>query len=195
MVWGTPLALTSDKSRVSLTATYPGRPMPRAGLAFTTVAEFGRLGLQVWVGREDFNPAIVGKNPWPSSPRPKPSHGFFTSSWDEVSKTSAWMRSRSYILRSDSERDAPVFLNPVLSATLLVIDSVDDFDRLASQYPQTYPNPRNPTVRPDWARLAGLIDAVHVTARAVTDEDNPYAHAWEVESTLWFRGATLVSSS
>ena len=24
------------------------------------------------------------------------------------------------------------------------------------------------------------------------DEDNPYAHAWEVESTLWFRGDILI---
>jgi hypothetical protein len=44
----------------------------------------------------------------------------------------------------------------------------------------------------DWGRLAGLADAVHVTARAITDENNPYAHAWEVESTLWFRGAVLI---
>jgi hypothetical protein len=169
--------------------------MPSTGLAFTTIAEFGRLGIQVWVGREDFNPAIVGKNPWPRSPRPKPSHGFFTSSWDEVRQTSAWMRSESYMLRADPERNAPVFLSPVPSATLLVVDSIHDFDTLASQYPQRYPNLRNPTVRPHWARLAGLVDALHVTASAVTDDDNPYANAWEVESTLWFRGAALVDSS
>jgi len=168
--------------------------MPSAGLAPITVAEFGRLGLQAWVGREDFNEAIVGKNPWPSSPSPKPNQGFFTSSWDEVSHTSAWMRSKSYMLRGDLDCKAPVLLSPVLSATLFVIDSIDDFNTLASLYPQSYRNSRNPTVRPDWARLAGLVDAVHVTASAVTDEDNTYAHAWEVESTLWFRGAILVRS-
>ncbi len=54
-----------------------------------------------------------------------------------------------------------------------VIDSVDDFDTLANQYPHKYPSPRNPTVRPDWGRLASLVGAVHVTASAVTDEDKP----------------------
>jgi hypothetical protein len=166
--------------------------MPNAGLALTTVAEFGRLGLQAWVGREDFNPATVGRNSWPDSPSPKPNQAFFTSSWDELSQTSAWMRSESYVRRGDPDSKAPVLLSPMPSATLLVVDSIDDFDTLASQYPQSYRNYRNPTVCPDWARLAGLVDAVHVTASAVTDEGNPYAHAWEVESTLWFRGAVLV---
>ena len=166
--------------------------MPSRALTLTTVAEFGRLELQTWVGREEFNQAIVGKNPWPSSPRPKPNHGFFTSSWDEVSQTSAWTRSRSYILRGDPNSKAPVLLSPFQSATLFVINSIADFDTLANQYPQKYPNPQNPTVCPDWGRLSRLVDAVHVTASAITDEDNPYALAWEVESTLWFRGDMLI---
>jgi hypothetical protein len=169
--------------------------MPSGTLTLTTVAEFGRLRLQAWVGREDFNQAIVGKNPWPSSPRPQPNQGFFTSSWDEASQTSSWTRSRSYVLRGDPDSKAPVLLSPVQSATLFVIDFIADFDTLANQYPQKYPNPRNPTVCPDWGRLAGLVDAVHVTASAVTDEDSPYAHAWEVESTLWFRGDILIRQS
>ncbi len=168
--------------------------MPSGALAFTTVAEFGRLGLQAWVGREDFKQAIVGTNPWPPLPSEKPHQGFFTSSWDEESQTSAWMQSRSYTLRDDPDSKAPVLLSPVRSATLFVIDSIDDFDTLANQYPQRYPNPRDPRVCPDWRKLADLVDAVHVTASAVTDQDNLYAHAWEVESTLLFRGAFLVRS-
>jgi len=69
----------SAESRASRAARILVDPMPSAGLALTTVAEFGRLGLQAWVGREDFNQAIVGKNPWPSSPSAKPNQGFFTS--------------------------------------------------------------------------------------------------------------------
>ena len=168
--------------------------MPRARLAPKTVAEFGRLGLQAWVGRQDFNQSIVGSNPWPTSPSPKPNQGFFTSSWDEVSQTSAWMRSKSYILRGDQDNLAPVLLTPAPEAILFVIDSIGDFDTLARQFPQTYGNTRNSTVRPDWSCLAGLVDGVHVTASAVTDQADLYTHAWEVESTLWFRGAVLVRS-
>ena len=172
-------------------ATYPGRSM-RSPLALTSVAEFGRLGLQAWVGREDFDQAKVGANDWPNLPRPKPDHGFFTSSWDEVSRTSAWMRSRSFRRRGDPDSKAPVLLSPVHSATLFVIDSTADFGTLANQYSHKYSNPRDPRVCPDWRKLADLADAVHVTSSAVTDQDNPYAHAWEVESTLWFRGDVLI---
>ena len=132
---------------------------------------------------------MVGANGWPSSPRPKPNQGFFTSSWDEVSQTSAWMRSRSY--RGDPNSSAPVLLSPLQSATLFVIDSIYDFDTLANQYPHKYSNPRDPRVCPDWRKLPDLVGAVHVTASAVTNQDNPYAHAWEIESTLWFRGDIL----
>ena len=155
-----------------------------------TVAEFG-LGLQAWTGLRDFDPAIVGKNSWPTSPAEKPNHGFFTSSWDEDTQTSAWMRSRGYTCRDDSERRTPVLLKPDPYATLFVVDSMEDFDSLASAYPQRYSNPLNPRVCPDWSRIAGVVDAVHVTDRAVVNLDNHYAHAWEVESTLWFRGAVL----
>jgi hypothetical protein len=102
------------------------------------------------------------------------------------------MRSKSYVLRGDRNSTSPVLLIPDPSATLFIIDSIDDFDTLAKQYPQRYANPKNPTVRPNWATLPGFVDAVHVTASAVTDEDNPYVHAWECESTLWFRGDSLI---
>jgi hypothetical protein len=166
--------------------------MPSAGVALTTVAEFGRLGLQAWTGREEFNQAIVGTNPWPNSPTAKPDRGFFTSSWNEESQTSEWMRSKSYMLRGDPDRRAPVLLSPVPNATLFVIDSIDDFEALASQYPHKYSNPRDLRRRPDWGKLAGLVGAVHVTAGAVADGGNCYVHAWEVESTLWFRGDILI---
>jgi hypothetical protein len=158
--------------------------------ALLTVAEFG-LGLQAWVGQSDFDPAMVGKTAWPTSPTEKPSHGFFTSSWDKESQTSAWMRSRSYARRDDSERRIIVLLKPDPDATLFVVDSIEDFDTLANAYPQMYSNPLNPRRCPNWGGLAGIADAVHVTNRAVTDRENNYAHAWEVESTLWFRGAVL----
>jgi len=47
------------------------------------------------------------------------------------------MRSKSYMLRGDPDSKAPVLLSPVLNATLFVIDSIDDFDTLARQYPQS----------------------------------------------------------
>ena len=155
-----------------------------------TVAKF-RLGLQTWVGREDFDPAIVGKNTWPSLPSEKPSHGFFTSSWDEESQTSAWMRSRSYASRDDNERRKPELLKPDSDAALFVVNSIEDFGILATAYPQASSNLLNPRVCPDWGSLADIVDAVHVTDRALTDLENWYAHAWEVESTLWFRGEVL----
>jgi hypothetical protein len=145
----------------------------------------------MWAGLRDFDPAIVGKNAWPTSPIEKPSHGFFTSSWDEETQTSAWTRSRSYACRDDSERRTPALLEPDPYATLIVVDSVEDFDTLATAYPQTYSNPLDPRACPDWRRLVDIVDAVHVTAEAVTDQENHYAHAWEVESTLWFRGEVL----
>jgi hypothetical protein len=125
---------------------------------------------------------------WPTQPIEKPHGGFFTSSWDEQRKTSAWIEYHATTPRASESRSTYLLL-PHTDALLYVIDSPKDYDRLTEAYPQRYAhNPNHPTVCPAWKDLAaeGPFDAIHMTA-AATDHDLPYAHRWADESTLWFR--------
>ena len=83
-----------------------------------------------------------------------------------------------------------MLLRPAPTASIFVVRSIEGFVELASDFPQTHANPAHPA-RPNWGRLADLADGIHVTAAAVRDRNDFYCHAWEVESTLWFRGEVL----
>lgn len=83
-----------------------------------------------------------------------------------------------------------MLLQPAPTASIYVVETIEDFAQMAREFPQEYANSANPA-RPNWERLAGLADGIHVAADAVSDPSNVYSHAWEVESTLWFRGEVL----
>jgi hypothetical protein len=76
-------------------------------------------------------------------------------------------------------------LVPDPTARLFVVDSADDYMRLADMYPQSYANPLNPTRAPCWSVISSMedrpFDAVHVTSGGASA-----VPGWDVESTLWF---------
>jgi hypothetical protein len=153
-----------------------------------SVVEYG-LGVQAWLGAGPYDPGRVEEVAWPTQPIEKPQHGFFTSSWDDERKTSAWIDWQATQPVRAAEKRTVHLLVPHPNAVLYVIDSPDDYDRLVDGYPQHRSDlPDHPQVCPNWERLAqeGHFDAIHMTAAAVLDKDRWYAHRWEVESTLWF---------
>jgi hypothetical protein len=66
-----------------------------------------------------------------------------------------------------------------------VVDSLDEYTRLADTYPQRYTNPLNPTCGPRWAAISSMedrpFDAIHMTSDGASA-----VGGWDVESTLWF---------
>ena len=154
-----------------------------------TGGEFG-LGRQAWLGRPPLDESRVGQGLWLATPRPKPPHGFFTSSWDELRQQSAWTEYVARTPRAGEPGREVILLDPQQNARIFVVDSADDYQELVAAYPHHYDNPVHAAC-PHWARLATetSLDAVHVTAKAVYDPSCACALSWEVESTLWFRPA------
>lgn len=152
-----------------------------------SVADFG-LGLQAWLGGRPFDPSLVELTSWPALPRCKPDHGFFTSTWKEDRRTSAWIEFKATTHRA-FEAASIWLLEPNPDASLYVVDSPADWAALVEAYPHRYENPRNPTVCPNWRTLTSgsPFDAVHVTTEALIDRSQPYTRLWQVESTLWLR--------
>ena len=145
------------------------------------------LGLQAWWGTDLFDPGRVEQVVWPTQPIEKPQQGFFTSTWN--GQTSAWIDWQGTQPDRASESRSVQLLTPDPGAVLYVINSPGDYGVLVEAYPQRYENPANPTVCPHWRAIheEGCIDAIHMTADAVTHRDQRYAQRWEVGSTLWFR--------
>lgn len=154
------------------------------------------LRTQAWVGVGEPDPGRVASGSQPTIPRPKPSLGFFTSTWDSATGSSAWLE----FLRVQSER-APRdgerlwLLDPAPQAVLFVVDSLADFAELVDAYPHRG-NERNPIAAPDWRRVAEAapFDAVHVTNRVLHEatewqpgDGAQQFYGWDVESTLWLR--------
>ena len=79
-------------------------------------------------------------------------------------------------------------LVPDPNATYDIIDGEEDYEVLASQYPNRWDDPsaRVAAVAPDWNRIAvdSPIDSIHVTASAA---GSSWLWGWDVESTLWMR--------
>jgi hypothetical protein len=151
-----------------------------------SVAEFD-LGVQAWLGAEIFDPDRVLEVNWPNQPMVKPPHGFFTSSSD--GGTSPWIEYQSRQEKRAGEKRRVYLLDPNPDALLYIIDTPEDYKRLAETYRQRHANPNNPEICPHWRKLAqeGPFDAIHMTAAAVADKSLWYASSWAVESTLWFR--------
>ena len=162
-------------------------------MTLTACSEYG-LGIQGWAGRDtpDNRKITFAAS---GSPRPKPSDGFFTSTWDADRRSTPWLD----FTRDGSPRSADGrslwLLEPDADAGLYVIDSLEDFTLLAEAFPQRYDNPNDPRFAPDWCQmLDGANDslaAVHVTEAAIVDgqrqpgSGNPQFTGWDVESTLW----------
>ena len=133
-----------------------------------SVAEQG-LGLQAWLGRGEFDPAKVGRNPWPTEPRQKPDHGFFTSSWDGERPTSPWMEFWCTTPRAAKELDRQVWLlHPRADARLYVIDCAADYEDLVAEFTQRYQGHGvSPYVAPapNWG---GIVKTCGLTGPVIT---------------------------
>lgn len=162
--------------------------------------------MQVWVGVDEPDSRRFCA-PAPSLfPRSKPS-GFFTSTWDPQRNSCSWvdfLQARTADPSARRPAGKRVWaLQPDPATRLYVIDSLDDFRRLADEFPKRYDNPRNPSYAPDWNQIALRrplpLHAVHVTDAAIDAgatqdaDDHPMFGGWDVESTLWleWRLATL----
>lgn len=154
------------------------------------------LGEQAWVGVGTPGPGLLTAPAPTSGPRAKPSDGFFTSTFDGSRRSSPWLD----LCRSDAFTRPPRrgeclwTFDVEEDALLYVVDSQDDFRRLAEFVPQRYNNRRDPRYAPDWNRLARReplpFDGVHVTAKAIADATGqaavyPEFSGWDIESTLW----------
>lgn len=180
-------AASRTASRQSILATMLFRTV--------TVAEHG-LSAQAWAGptvpsRERFQPPHRSENPIA-----KPPAGFYTSSLDTAESSTAWTRlHRTLEMARDPKSEGRDLwrLLPALSARLVVIDSLRDYQVLAEKFPKRWRHRHDDLLTdPDWAVLGELADGVHVTARAVDEARHGLDHpamqirAWQVESTLWY---------
>jgi hypothetical protein len=84
-------------------------------------------------------------------------------------------------------------LIPNPDATLYIIDTRTDYQRLADAYPKRWEGEvTNRLCAPDWHSVADLpVDGVHATAGAAAGIEDPDDglvpfRGWAVESTLWF---------
>jgi hypothetical protein len=167
-------------------------------LEVVSVAEFGR-GVQAWVGPNAPDETLAGRPAPTPGPRAKPADGFFTSSWD--GRSCAWLEfMHAEYLGAEGTRSSHGYevwlLTPEPDATLYVIDSLEDYQRLTDAYPKGWDDAAIPERAPDWYRIsdpATRIDGVLTSAPAVAAgrmppegrELRPFT-GWDVESTLWF---------
>jgi len=174
----------------------------REGLPITTVSEFG-LGMQAWVGMGEPDPAKARPTGWEEDPRGKPP-GFFTSSWNALDRSTAWLDHLQVNQRASPSETRRVedgtrvwLLDPNPDARLYIIDTAQDDRRLSDAYPHRYANVQNTTVAPHWRQIAEAepppFDAVHITSQGAVEEPSWSADGhppwlrWEVESTWWMR--------
>jgi hypothetical protein len=150
----------------------------------TTVGDYP-LGVQAWAGTSEPDPNRITVCRT-GSPTSKPDASFFTSTWEPVLRSSAWLDyMRKYVERDAKREGRHIWtFQPDPAITLRVIDSEDGFRELANAHPHNHENKRNPC-QPDWYGICTMarrpFDAVHVTAQAA-----PLLEKWGCESTLWF---------
>ena len=149
---------------------------------------------QGWLGSSAPNPLLLTQGS-DKTPRPKPSQGFFTSTYDRQRQTTAWA---DKVCREWPERGRGRrlwLLEPDPDASLVLLDGPVDYAAFARDWPLSH-GPKHPT-HVDWRQLYETVsslpfDGVHMTAAgaaALDDSGERWAvgHSWEVESTLWLR--------
>lgn len=152
------------------------------------------FGAQAWAGVGDPDARLFSRPARTEGPRAKPS-GFFTSTWDAERRSSAWLdflRTPGATDRRPREAERVWTFAVSEDTRLYIVDSDDDYRRLAGFLPQHYGNPKDPRYAPNWHDLARLdplpFDGVHVTTNALASPprgDHPELSGWDVESTLW----------
>jgi hypothetical protein len=165
-------------------------------LSLTTVSEYG-LESQGWTGSSDPDPAKIRFPSNTPGPKSKPPDGFFTSTLHPGEKGTSWMTYMKGNVRWTRENRSLWVLEADPEASLIVIDSMEDYRALADAFPQRWDDPsvRTPAYAPDWFALAQAdisVNGVHVTDAAVRDatvsaESRLQLSGWDVESTLWMR--------
>lgn len=159
-------------------------------LTIATVGQVG-LGIQGWFGQKPPSPAQVTR-PEPSpGPRGKP-RGFYTSSWNDTTGSTAWVDYIKQYPDRAGEGRRIWRLWPDPEARLYVIASVQDYETLAEHFPKRWSGSAHSALyAADWSRIP--VDGVHVTAAAIEAAKHRQGNAqpefggWDVESTVWYK--------
>jgi hypothetical protein len=122
----------------------------------------------------------------------KPMYGLWTSTYNTVESTSAWVdwcRSEEF---GTPDACNWFVLTPKKNVRVYSINAVADLRSLLDQYP--HPDPMSHALSRfvaylDFERIAQDYDALHMTdvGQWATRNSEPGLNGWDCESTLWFR--------
>ncbi len=165
------------------------------GLPLTVVPAI-RLPRQGWVARDGgrFDASRVA--PLDASGIPKPDGGVWTSQRDSTGTTEweKWTRDEGDYWPDASSHSASVELYSNPTASVLVIDSGEEYSKLC----RAHPGPglgMGPGL--DWATMGRAFDAVHVSSRLWQRDRSVSGHelrsAWDFPHTVWSHGTSLRS--
>ena len=146
-----------------------------------TIGELG-LGTQGWYGTSEPDQKKFSPPAWTGGPKEKPKDGFFTSTIEQ--HTTSWIEVVMKTRRNHEPRSLWE-MTPDPQARLVIIESLEDYRRMASAFPQSWgKDAKNPGIHVNWYELSRApqrIDGVHV----ISSVAQSYLKRWEVESTLW----------